>query len=89
MKLDRNIVVVAIAAAALAWFAARGDGPLPNPFVPQRPHRPFLQFVARVAKNALWLVAFAEPRPAEHRHHYVQATVGPDGRELLDHAEGL
>lgn len=88
MKLDRNIVVAAVAAFALAWFASRSDGPIPNPFAPERPRRPFLQFVARVAKNALWLVAFAEPRPAEHRH-YVQATVGPDGRELLNHAEGL
>lgn len=93
MKIDKNIVLAAVAAFALAWFMCHSDGTIPNPFVPQRPKRPFLQFLAKAAKTALWVVAFAEPKPtdlsANHSHHIVRATVGPDGVEMLDHSEAF
>lgn len=91
MKLDKRVVIVAIAAFALAWFVAHGNGGIPNPFVPQKPDRPVLRFIAKVAKLGLWVVMFAEPKPThlETRTHLVQSSVGPDGHELLNHAEGL
>lgn len=90
MKIDKNVVLVAVAAFALAWFMAsnQGGGFLPNPFVPARPQRPVLAFLARVAKTFLWVAVFAEPRPDQPpRHHVVQATIGPDGHELLEHGD--
>lgn len=92
MKLDKNLILVAVAAFALAWFMAHnsGDGIIPNPFVPQKPDRPVLRFIAKVAKTVLWVAVFAEPKPEPTHHHYVQATsVGPDGHAMIDHAEGL
>lgn len=90
MKLDRKVVVAAAAAFALAWFIARSDGGIPNPFVPEAAGRPVLKFIAKLAKTFLWVAVVAEPRPdVSHHHHYVQSVVGPDGHELLDHAEGF
>lgn len=91
MKIDRNIVLAAVVAFAIAWFlahASTGDI-IPNPFVPQKPDRPVLKFIAKVAKTFLWVAVFAEPRPEPTHHHYVQASVGPDGHALIDHAESF
>lgn len=92
MKLDKRTVLVAVAVLAFAWFAAnnQGGGIIPNPFAPQRPDRPVLKFIARVAKTFLWVAVFAEGRPhdqAGHSLHVVQAKVGPDAREYLDHGD--
>lgn len=89
MKFDRKMVAVAAAAFAIAWFVARSDGGIPNPFAPEAAGRPVLRFVAKVAKTFLWVAVFAEPKPETTHHHYVQSVVGPDGSELLDHAEGF
>ena len=91
MKVDKKLALVAVAAFALAWFVSHtDDGFIPNPFVPQRPDRPVLKFLVRVAKTALWVVAFAEPKPTyPQSHHLVQSNVGPDGHECLNHAEGF
>lgn len=89
MKLDKRMVLVAAAVLAFAWFAAHNNngGIIPNPFVPQRPDRPVLKFIARVAKTVLWVAVFAEPRPAAHGHHVVQARLVDGGREYLDHGD--
>lgn len=92
MKPDKRMILVAVAAFAIAWFVSHNHsgGIIPNPFVPQKPDRPVLRFVAKVAKTFLWVAVFAEQRPQfSHRHHVVQATIGPDGHEYLDHAEGF
>lgn len=93
MKIDKNIVIAAVAAFALAWFMFHSDGGIPNPFTPQRPKRPVLAFIMKAAKTFLWVAAFAEPKPTDlsaHSHTYiVKAGVGPDGHELLDHAEAF
>lgn len=88
MKFDKKLVMVAVAAFALAWFVSHneGGGIIPNPFVPQKPDRPVLKFIAKVAKTFLWVAVFAEPKP-HHVHHVVQANVGPDGAEYLEHGD--
>lgn len=89
MKIDKRIVLTAVAAFAVAWFVAHGDGGIPNPFVPEKPQRPVLKFVAAVAKKLLWVAVFLEPRPQvpEHPQHLVHSTVGPDGHEFLNHGD--
>lgn len=90
MKFDKKLVMVAVAAFAFAWFVSHTDnGIIPNPFVPQRPDRPVLKFIAKVAKTFLWVAVFAEPKPqhGHHAHHVVQAGVGPDGAEYLEHGD--
>lgn len=90
MKVDKKLVLVALAAFAFAWFIANGQpgGIIPNPFVPQRPDRPVLKFIVRAAKTFLWVAMFAEPKPQTHHvHHVAQATIGPDGHECLDHGD--
>lgn len=89
MKIDKRLVLVAVGAFLLAWFMAHSDNGIPNPFAPQKPKRPVLAFLAKVAKSALWLTVFAEQRPDPQPQHVVQATVGPDGHMLIDHTEGF
>lgn len=90
MKLDKRTMLVAVVVFAAAWFVANNrDGGIPNPFVPQKPDRPVLKFIAKVAKTFLWVAVFAEPKPQAAPHHIVQAKVGPDGHEYLNHAEGF
>lgn len=89
MKVDKRIVVVAVAAFALAYFLAHGSGggPFPNPFVPAKKDRPVLKFIVRAAKSLLWIAVFAEERPAD-THYTCRVEVDRDGQALLNHAEG-
>jgi len=87
MKLDRNTVFVLVAAAAFGYWLAGDRSPRPGP-----PDRPVLTWIARAAKNLLWIAAFADPPPPAARQdaRLVQApTIGDDGFPLIDHARGL
>lgn len=89
MKIDKRMVLVAAAAFAIAFFVSQngGSSPIPNPFAPARPDRPVLKFIARAAKTFLWIAVFAEERPADP-HYTAHAAIGPDGHQVLNHAEG-
>lgn len=88
MKIDKRTAVVAVAAFALAWFVAHGSGsPVPNPFVPARPQRPVLQFIAKLAKSLLWVAVFAEKRPADPQYT-CRVVDTPESGAVLNHAEG-
>lgn len=90
MQVDKKLVLVAVAAFALAFFIAHSQNGFPNPFAPEKPERPFLKFVVKAAKTFLWVAMFAEPKPdMPPANHVVQAKVGPDGHECLNHAEGF
>lgn len=87
MKLDRNTVFVLVAAVAFGYWLASDRSTNPRP-----PDRPVLSWIARTAKNLLWLAAFAEPPPPEHAHEHriVQApAIGEDGYPVIDHARGF
>lgn len=86
MKLDRNTVFVLVAAVALGYWLAGEQSPSPRP-----PDRPVLTWLARAAKNLLWIAAFADPPPAErHEARFVHANaIGEDGYPLIDHARGF
>lgn len=88
MKLDRNTILVLAAAVALGYWLAGDRAPAPRP-----PDRPVLSWVARTAKNLLWLAAFADPPPPDHQgheHRIVQSpAIGDDGYPIIDHARGF
>lgn len=54
--------VVACVVCLFVGYAASG-GETFNPFVPAKPERPVLQFLARIAKVGLWLTLALEPNP--------------------------
>ncbi|MEY3203955.1 MAG: hypothetical protein RLZZ21_286 [Planctomycetota bacterium] len=87
MKLDRNTLFALIAAVAFGYWLAGDRSPGPRP-----PDRPVLTWLARAAKNLLWIAAFADPPPpaARHEARIVQApAIGSDGYPVIDHARGL
>lgn len=49
--------------------------------------RPVLKALARFAKTALWLAAFAEPAPESHEDTR-SVMVGEDGYVQVNHARG-
>ena len=79
----RPFVIAGILGVALGWFAATS----PVSPVKPAPERPVLRFLARMAKLGLWVVAFADPPPADV-HHVVHARVDEHGQKVLHHGEG-
>lgn len=79
----RPLVIAGILGLALGWFAATS----PISPVKPAPERPVLKFLARVAKLGLWVVAFADPPPADV-HRVVHARVDEHGNKVLHHGEG-
>jgi hypothetical protein len=81
---DMRIVSIAVlVAVAVTWAAATSDY---SPLKPQQ-DRPVLRFLARVAKLGLWVMAVADPPPAQ-QHYVVHARVDSDGHRVLNHGQG-
>lgn len=85
MKLDRNLLLVAILCLAVGYWWASPSRPSPLPT-----DRPFLRFVAKVAKTFLWVAVFAEQPPqgdvdmqSLHAHH-----VDEHGILMVNHGRG-
>jgi hypothetical protein len=84
MNLDRKTLLVLAAAFAIGYVLAQ-SAPSPEP---PAPDRPALRWLARAAKNLLWIALVAE-KPPEQPSHVVKArAVGGDGYPILDNAEG-
>jgi hypothetical protein len=82
MTLNRNTVLMLVAALALGWWMgqpARKPQPLED--------RPVLRWIAKAAKTFLWVAVFVEEPPAEQPVQ-VQAVVGDDGYVKVDHGRG-
>jgi hypothetical protein len=83
MNLDRKTLLALVAALAIGYFLARRAVPEPQP-----QDRPAIRWLARAAKNLLWIALVAE-QPPEPTHHVVKArAVGSDGYPIVDNAEG-
>lgn len=85
--MTRRAVVLSCLACLVAGFLAAsvpGFDPV-NPFVPKRPDRPVVRFLARLAKIGLWVTVFAEPAPPPVEQQY--AARHGDGATIC-HAEG-
>lgn len=84
----RTLAAVAVALAVGYWLAASPSSPVPAP----RPNdRPVVRFLARVAKQFLWVALLAEKPPEEPQpdHHVARAArIGDDGYPIVDHGRG-
>lgn len=85
MKIDRGTAFVAIVCLVIGYWWASSPHPSPAPA-----DRPFLRFVAKVAKTFLWVAVFAEQPPATassmqslHDHH-----VDERGVVMVNHGRG-
>jgi hypothetical protein len=79
----QTAVVVGLVAVMLTWWAATSDY---SPVKPE-PQRPVLRLLARLAKAGLWMMAFAEPPPAEQAY-VVHARVDENENRVLNHGQG-
>lgn len=85
----RNLVLVCLVCLAVGWWNSSGSSPIPRPgpFGPPAPDRPVLRWIARAAKNLLWIAIVADPPPVQPQH-LVRAQVGADGYQELEHTRG-
>ena len=89
MRFDKRLVYAFIAGLAFAWWMNSGSSPSPfNPFGPPAPQRPVLRFIARMAKNFLWIALVAE-KPPEPQSGIVHAKMGDDGFQTVDHSRSF
>lgn len=88
----RTLWTLLIALAVGYWLASSSSSPIPAPGPRPGPtDRPVVRWIARVAKNLLWIAIVAEPAPAEQQpdHHVARAArIGDDGYPIVDHARG-
>lgn len=83
--IDRKTLLLAAAAFGLGYVAAQS---LPQPS-PPAPDRPVLRWVAKIAKNLLWVALIAEKPPEPQPENVAKSRlVGGDGYRVLDNAEG-
>lgn len=86
MKLDRNTALVLIACVAIGYYMAsppsKPVGPLAD--------RPVLRWIAKAAKQMLWIAVFVEPAPPEPQsRQLVKApAIGDDGYAVINHGNG-
>lgn len=84
LAINRNTVLIVVACLALGyWLAAPSQpaGPLAN--------RPVMRWIAKAAKNLLWVAVFVEPAPADTQQHMVKSpAIGDDGFAIIDHGKG-
>lgn len=84
MKIDRSTVLVLVIVFAAGWWTSSRPEPTPGP-----DDRPVLRWIARAAKNLLWVALVAEPAPAEPTTRVVNARVDSDGFQVLENGNTL
>jgi hypothetical protein len=87
IQLTHKQLAAIVAVLALVWWTSGGNSqPQPGP---QPVDRPVLRWIARAAKNCLWIALVAEGPPADTaRAQVVHARVGEDGYQAVDHGRG-
>jgi hypothetical protein len=76
-------IVCLLCMAAGYWLSSSPASPVnPTP----APERPVLSWLAKAAKNLLWIALVVEPPPDEQ---LVQQRIGDDGFPLLDHGRSF
>jgi hypothetical protein len=76
-------IVCLLCMAAGYWLSWSPSSPI-NP-TPAN-DRPVLRWIAKAAKNFLWIALIAEPPPKEQ---LVQQRIGDDGYPVLDHGRSF
>lgn len=88
ITLSKRTLVLALLACLVAgwWLSSSPTSPLGPPAPTDRP---VLRWIARAAKNLLWIAIVAEGPPAEvSEPQLVRARVGADGFRQLEHRGG-
>lgn len=75
-------LIIALAVGLLAGWLFFSGGESPSP----RKERPFLTWIAKAAKNLLWIALVAEEPPEELPP--TKAEIGADGYVKVDHGRG-
>jgi hypothetical protein len=80
--IDRRIVFASFVAGVLiGWYMIQPAGP-------PAPDRPVIKWLAKAAKNLLWIAVFIEPPPPEVPDDLPRARVGADGFKMVEHKRG-
>ena len=79
--IDRRIVFALVAGGLIGWY-------MTQPAVPPAPDRPVIKWLAKAAKNLLWIAVFIEPPPPEVPDDLPRARVGADGFKIVEHKRG-
>jgi hypothetical protein len=85
----RNVFAIVVALALGYWLASSPSSPIPAPA--PTPSRPVVRWIAKVAKNFLWIALVAEKPPVEPQpdHQVARAArIGDDGYPIVDNAKG-
>lgn len=86
MTINRStLLAMVVAFAAGWWFSGSSDAP-------PAPDRPVMRWLAKAAKNFLWLALLAEPPPenvGDERRLVQSPAIGDDGYPLLDNARSF
>jgi len=77
----RPAIVAMLVGLAIGWFMFSGGSDSPR-----KDERPFLKWVARAAKNLLWISLMFEEPPEEIQP--VKSEVGEDGYVMVEHGRG-
>lgn len=77
--MSKKLILAVCLLSFVAGWSASGS-------VPRTKDRPFLSALAKIAKTALWLAAFAEPPPDEEPTQSV--LVDEHGYVQVNHARG-
>lgn len=84
MKLDRTTLLILVVVFAAGWWTSSRPAPAPGPG-----DRPVLRWIAKAAKNLLWVAVFVEPAPPEPAARVVHARVDRDGFAILENGNTL
>lgn len=81
----KHLVYLCLGCMVAGWWLTSSSSSPIGP-APQK-DRPVLRFLAKAAKNLLWIALIAEQPPAESAC-MVQTRIGPDGELQLNHGSG-
>jgi len=86
--MKRTTIAALILALAAGLYLTSGGQP--DPFVPppDKPDRPVVSWIAKIAKTLLWLALLGEPTDDEESVQVVHARCDENGNPLLDHGRG-
>lgn len=81
---QRNACILVVAALIVGWWLGSAGRNPPGPL----DNRPVARWIARTAKQLLWIAVFVEPPPPAHEPQAVRSEIGSDGFVKVDHGRG-
>lgn len=78
----KSFAIACILCFAVGWQLHQQSIPQPNT------DRPVLRALARIAKTALWFMAFAEPAPSDPNVEVQSVLTDENGYAHINHARG-